>query len=174
MNATATNRLIAYKRKLLILELLEKEHLNISQIAEKICDSFVIIKADVKKLYLQRYLSRKKIYDLSLRKSVYAYITKRKDLPAPNVNATNKQKEMVANIDFENDVSRKKHPNKIDELPKQITKHEHIVVDPKNPNITTYLNLGRAGSDYAWQRPKRKTTSVNIGSTFSLYDSATL
>jgi len=50
MNATATNRLIAYRRKLLILELLEADHLNMNQIAEQICDSFVVIKADVKKL----------------------------------------------------------------------------------------------------------------------------
>jgi predicted transcriptional regulator len=31
-------------------------------------------------------------------------------------------------------------------------------------------NLDRPGSDYAWQRPKRKAIGASIGSSFSLYD----
>ena len=174
MNANATNRLIAYKRKLVILDLLQNQQLNITEIAEKICDSFLIIKSEVKKLYLQGYLSRKKVYSLVAKKPIYAYATKNKNYPMPNIKATNEQVILANNVDFINDTSRKKHPNKIDELPKQLTKHEHIIVDEKNPHITTYLNLGRAGSDYAWQRPKRKHTPVSIGSTFSLYYNASI
>ena len=174
MSATAINRLTAYKRQVLILELLDKEQLNVSEVADQICDSFLIIKAEIKKLYLRGYLSRKRVYCPVARKPVFAYKSKNKYFPMPNIKATDEQKETAKNVDLLNDLSRKKHPIKDEELPKQLMQHEHIVVDPKNPNITTYLNLNRAGSDYAWQRPKRKYTSVSIGSTFSLYDGATL
>jgi hypothetical protein len=43
-----------------------------------------------------------------------------------------------------------------------------------NPHVRIIRNLDRPGSDYAWQRPKRKSVTVSIGSTFSLYDYATL
>jgi hypothetical protein len=174
MNANATNRLIAYRRKLVILELLEKQQLSVSQTAEQICDSYLVVKAEMQKLYLQRYLSRKKQYCPIANKPVYAYITKNKNYPMPNIKATNEQVILANNVDFLNDASRKKHPNKINELPKELHDHKHIIVDEKNPHITTYLNLGRKGSDYAWQRPKRKHTAVNIGSTFSLMDSASI
>jgi hypothetical protein len=174
MSATAMNRLLAYKRQVLILELLDKEQLNISEVADHICDSFLIIKAEIKKLYLKGYLSRKRIYDPVARKPVYAYKTKNKNYPMPNIKATDEQKELTSNVDLLNDVSRKKHPVKVDELPKELHDHKHIVVDEKNPHITTYLNLGRKGSDYAWQRPKRKHTPVSIGSTFSLYYNASI
>lgn len=174
MNANATNRLIAYKRKLVILDLLQNQQLNVTEISEKICDSFLIIKAEVKKLYLQGYLSRKRVYSLVAKKPVYAYIAKKKNYPMPNIKATDEQVILANNVDFLNDASRKKHPRKFDELPKELHDHKHIIVDEKNPHITTYLNLGRKGSDYAWQRPKRKHTKVGIGSTFALYDGATL
>lgn len=171
MSATAVNRLLAYKRQVLILKLLENNQLNISQVSEQICDSFLIIKAEIKKLYLRGYLSRKRIYCPVARKPVFSYKSKNKDFPMPNIKATDEQKKATDCIDLINDESRKK---KSHELPKQLTEHKKVIVDPKNPHITTYLNLGRAGSDYAWQRPKRKHTSVSIGSTFSLYDGATL
>lgn len=58
-------------------------------------------------------------------------------------------------------------------------KHAHKwTKDENKPIVNSHVrivrNLDRPGSDYAWQRPKRKSTTVNIGSTFSLYDSATL
>lgn len=174
MSATAMNRLLAYKRQVLILELLDKEQLNISEVADHICDSFLIIKAEIKKLYLKGYLSRKRIYCLVARKPVYAYKTKNKNFPMPNIKATAKQIILANNVDFLNDASRKKHFKKIDELPTELHDHKHIIVDEKNPHITTYLNLGRKGSDYAWQRPKRKHTPVSIGSTFSLYYNASI
>jgi len=174
MSATAMNRLLAYKRQVLILELLDKEQLNISEVADHICDSFLIIKAEIKKLYLRGYLSRKRIYCSVARKPVYAYITKKKNYPMPNIKATDEQVILANNVDFVNDASRKKHPTKMVELPKELHDHKHIIVDEKNPHITTYLNLGRKGADYAWQRPKRKHTPVSIGSTFSLMDSASI
>lgn len=169
MNATAVNRLLAYRRKLIILDLLENQELNISEISKEICESFLIIKAEVKKLYLQHYLSRKRVYCPVARKPVYAYKTKNKNYPMPNIKATDEQKELANKVDFVYDSSRKVKPI---QLPKKLMEHQRIVVDPKNPNCTTYLNLGRAGSDYAWQRPKRKYVTVSIGSTFSLMDYA--
>jgi hypothetical protein len=169
MNATAENRLLAYKRKLLILDLLENKNLTVAETASKICDSFFIIKSEIQKLYVQKYLTRNKKLDPILNKRVYAYTTKDKNYPMPNIKATADQVKKVDNIDLINDASRKRKPV---DLPKQLMEHKRIVVDPNNPNCTTYLNLGRAGSDYAWQRPKRKHTTVNIGSTFSLMDYA--
>lgn len=42
-------------------------------------------------------------------------------------------------------------------------------MQPTHPNGRVIRNLDRPGSDYAWQRKKRKTI-VGIGSTFALYD----
>jgi len=174
MNANAVNRLLAYKRQLLILELLKEQELNISQVADEICDSFLIIKSEIKKLYLRGYLSRKRIYCQVARKPVFSYKSKNKHYAMPNIKSTAEQRALVAGVDLLHDVSRKKHPTKVDELPKELHDHKHIIVDEKNPHITTYLNLGRKGSDYAWQRPKRKHTPVSIGSTFSLYYNASI
>lgn len=44
---------------------------------------------------------------------------------------------------------------------------------PTSPHGRIVRNLDRPGSDYAWQRPKRKHTTVGIGSSFSLYDGLT-
>lgn len=41
-----------------------------------------------------------------------------------------------------------------------------------HPNGRIIRNLDRPGSDYAWQRKKRKHSIVGIGSSFSLYDGA--
>jgi hypothetical protein len=169
MNATAENRLLAYKRRLLILDLLENQNLTVAETANKICDSFLIIKSEIQKLYKQKHLTRNKKFDSFSKKRVYAYTTINKNFPMPNIKATDDQIKKVDKIDLINDTSRKRKPL---DLPKQLMEHKRIVVDPKNPNCTTYLNLGRAGSDYAWQRPKRKHTAVSIGSTFSLMDYA--
>ena len=83
----------------------------------------------------------------------------------PNVVATHQEKRLVSNIDFKSGVKREDYT-----LPVQKQEHQKVVVNPKNPHITTYLNLNRPGSDYSWQRPKRKHTSVNIGSTFAMFD----
>jgi hypothetical protein len=169
MNANAVNRLIAYKRKLVILNLLENQQLNISEISDKICESFVIIKSEVQKLHLHGYLSRKKIYDPIARKRVFSYIRTNKKFPEANIKATTEQQVRADMVDFYNDQSRKKKP---EELPKQFNEHQRIVVDPKTPHITTYLNLGRPGSDYAWQRSKSDKVNRGIGSTFAIFDSA--
>ena len=62
--------------------------------------------------------------------------------------------------------------HKVEENKHKWTKDENKVNG--NPNMRIVRNLDRPGSDYAWQRPKRKSITVSIGSTFSLYDSATL
>lgn len=38
------------------------------------------------------------------------------------------------------------------------------------PHARIIRNLDRPGSDYAWQRPKRKAVGASIGSSFSLFD----
>jgi predicted transcriptional regulator len=38
------------------------------------------------------------------------------------------------------------------------------------PNGRIIRNLDRPGSDYAWQRPKRKSSGANIGSSFYLFN----
>jgi predicted transcriptional regulator len=38
------------------------------------------------------------------------------------------------------------------------------------PYARIIRNLDRPGSDYAWQRPKRKSVGASIGSSFSLFD----
>lgn len=166
MNATAINRLLAYKRRMLILELLEKQKLTSIEIGAKISDSFSVIKSDLKRLYLMHYLSRERKFDPLCGKYVFAYFTKNKNFPMPNLILTDKQKEIAKEVDFTSKPKRNL-------LPVQKTPHKKVVVDPNNPNITTYFNLNRAGSDYAWQRKKHKT-NVSIGSTFALYDGATL
>lgn len=40
------------------------------------------------------------------------------------------------------------------------------------PHARIIRNLDRPGSDYAWQRPKRKATGASIGSSFYLFDGA--
>lgn len=42
--------------------------------------------------------------------------------------------------------------------------------DIASPNGRIIRNLDRPGSDYAWQRPKRKATGASIGSSFYLFD----
>ena len=170
MNANAVNRLVAHKRKLVILELLETQQLNVSEISERICESFLIIKAEVRKLYLHRYLSRKKAYSKVAQKPVFVYTRTQKRFIDPNIKATAHQVVQADKVDFYNDLSRKDKPV---ELPKKLNQHQHIVVDPKNPHITTYYNLGRDGSDYAWQRSKSDKVNRGIGSTFSMFDNAT-
>jgi hypothetical protein len=39
-----------------------------------------------------------------------------------------------------------------------------------SPHGRIVRNLDRPGSDYAWQRPKRKAMGATIGSSFALYD----
>ena len=169
MNATAINRMLAYKRRLLILELLQGKKLTTFEVAEHISDNLNVIKEDLKRLYLMRHLSRERKFHPVRNAYVFAYTTKNKNLPMPNVIITDKQKKHIESADFENGFKREKKAD----LPLQKTPHKKVVVDPNNPNITTYFNLNRAGSDYAWQRKKHKT-NVSIGSTFSLYDGATL
>ena len=166
MNASAVNRLLAYKRRLMILELLDNNKLTSLEVSLYISDSYSVIKSDLKRLYLSRYLSRERKFNSSCRKYVFAYYTKNKHLPMPNVIANAKQKQIVADVDFISAPQRTILPVK--KLP-----HKKVIVDPVNPHITTYLNLNRDGADYAWQRKKHKTT-ISIGSTFSLYDGATL
>lgn len=170
MNANAVNRLIAHRRKLVILDLLESKQLTMAEICQQVCESYLIIKAEVQKLYLHRYLSRKKVYDPTVRKAVFAYTRTHKRFIDPNIKATAQQTAQAEMVDFYNDESRKKKPV---ELPKKLNQHQHIVVDPKNPHITTYYNLGRDGSDYAWQRSKSDKVNRGIGSTFAMFDSAT-
>lgn len=38
------------------------------------------------------------------------------------------------------------------------------------PHARIIRNLDRPGSDYAWQRPKRKAMGASIGSSFALFD----
>lgn len=42
--------------------------------------------------------------------------------------------------------------------------------DVASPHGRIIRNLDRPGSDYAWQRPKRKSIGASIGSSFSLFD----
>lgn len=64
--------------------------------------------------------------------------------------------------------------HRIEETKHKWTKDGNKNVTNANPHARIVRNLDRPGSDYAWQRPKRKHTKVSIGSTFSLYDGATL
>ena len=163
MNANAINRLLAYKRRIMILELLDNKKLTASEVAQHISDSFSVIKTDLKRLYIGKYLSRERKFDPACAKYVFAYFTKNKNFPMPNIASTETQRKMVDNTDFENRPKRN--------LPVPKAPHQKILTDPKNPNAKTYLNLGRAGSDYAWQKIKSSAFGTpSIGSTFSLYD----
>ena len=170
MNATATNRMLAYKRRMNILELLETKKMTPMEVSQYISESLSIIKADLKRLYLSRYLKRERKFDPSCSRNVYAYSTKNKNLPCPNVVINEKQNEIIENADFLGNFNRDAKKN---DLPIQKIGHAKVIVDPNNSNKTTYLNLGRDGKDYAWQRKKHKTT-IGIGSSFALYDGATL
>lgn len=48
-----------------------------------------------------------------------------------------------------------------------------ILVDKNNPHCTTYLNSNKPAGWYAWQRSKSDKVNRGIGSTFSMFDSAT-
>jgi hypothetical protein len=151
----------------MILELLDNNKLTASEISLYISDSFSVIKTDLKRLYLSRYLSRERKFDPVCGRYVFAYLTKNKNFPMPNILSTETQRKIVENTDFENRPKRN--------LPVQKAPHQKILIDPKNPNAKTYLNLGRAGSDYAWQKIKSSAFGTpSIGSTFSLYDGASV
>ena len=68
----------------------------------------------------------------------------------------------MAQLNVEIEIRKQKQAKTIDSINNQSL----------HPNGRIIRNLDRPGSDYAWQRKKRKHSTISIGSSFSLYDAA--
>ncbi|CAB4121822.1 hypothetical protein UFOVP17_13 [uncultured Caudovirales phage] len=172
MNNTNVNRIIAHKRRMTILTLLELEPLDTTGISDAINESFPVVSEDLCRLYKRGFVSRVKKLNEKKNREFWSYSTIHKNMPLPNIKLTTEQWQYVNNF-----VNYKKSDFKVTEIEESIydgNGRKRVVTNPNNPNCKTYFNLNRSGSDYSWQRPKRKHTTVNIGSTFALYDGATL
>lgn len=161
MQATAQNRLLAYKRRLLILDLLEGKKMTSIEVTQHISEQLHVIKTDLKRLYLMRYLSRERKFQPDRKAYVFAYTTKKKTLPMPNLNISDEVQEKVDKADFKNNFKRES------QLPAYMIHQAKVIVSKSNPNLTTYINSNRPASDYNYQKTKNNINR-GISSTFEV------
>lgn len=84
----------------------------------------------------------------------------------------------VGNLRFYRSTAREYVPRTDKEIEQELAERmmsisdiaHNKIRDVASPHGRIIRNLDRPGSDYSWQRPKRKATGASIGSSFYLFD----
>lgn len=169
VNKRGLLRMISMKRQIVLLDFIADGPKSAAQI-------------------LEYYESKSRLnYDLSyLKERGYIKMAHKKHCPIANkvamfygkTNKTfagHKYIERIENLqihDLQRELNRLDAEQKMN---RNISEYESrvVLVDKDNPNCTTYLNSNKPAGWYAWQRSKSDKVNRGIGSTFSMFETAT-
>lgn len=157
MNGWVKKYIESDEKKKRICEYLKNNPMMSHKVAEHFGFALATAALLLKELMLDGYILRQEITKPTQRRKMVLFSTSNKQFVPRSLDEI--EKLVQARMDTFSEISSGKfYENKM---------------QPTHPNGRVIRNLDRPGSDYAWQRKKRRHTAVGIGSSFALYDGLT-